>query len=361
MKMMMFRSAAVVLAITVGAAVSAAAQSAPSTPQTPTPGKSTIVERVLVRVNGEIFTQTQLTSRQIEALQDLKAEDSKLEASIAEITPDLLVAAVDELLLVQRGREMGVKFTDAQFQDAIEKIKKDNKLDDAGLKAGLAQAGLTLALLRERLERTNFINAVQQREIGPSLSITVEEMRQFYERNKAQFMTALTITLRELMVGVPTVTQNGKDSFIAADDTAAKAKIDAIRVRAAAGEDFVKLIAEASESTTKANGGLIGPINADDLNPALKDALAPLPQGGITQPFRGPRGYQLFKLETRSVPVQKPFDTVRGEIEGALREERIEPETEKLLTRLRAQAVVEWKDESYRKLYEKRLADQAAK
>jgi peptidyl-prolyl cis-trans isomerase SurA len=358
---MTFRSTAVVLAMMAAVGAPAAAQAPPAVAPAPTPNKSTFVERVLVRVNGEIFTQSQLTSRQIETLQELnRPGDTKLEASIAEVTPGLLVAAVDELLLVQRGREMGVKFSDDQFKTAIDNIKKDNKLDDAGLKVGLAQAGLTLELLRQRLERSYLVSAVQQREIGPSLSITVEEMRQFYERNKAKLMTPLTITLRELMVGVPTIVQNGKENFIAADDAAAKVKIDAVRARALAGEDFVKLVAEVSEAATKANGGLIGPINADDLNPALKDAVAALQPRGVTEPFRGPRGYQIFMLEARSLPTQKPFETVRGEIERDLREERIEPETEKLLTRLRAQAVIEWKDENYRKLYEKALADQAA-
>lgn len=338
-----------------------AAAAAPAVGPASTSGRGAIVERVLVRVNGEIFTQSQLTSRQIEALQDLNRGSDKLEASLAEVTPSLLVTAVDELLLVQRGREMGVRFSDEQFKAAVENIKRDNKLDDAGLKAGLAQAGLTLESLRQRLERSYLVSAVQQREIGPTLSITVEEMRQYYEKSKAKFMTPLTITLRELMIAVPTRTVNGQDTFSAADDASAKARIDALRERAVAGTDFTALVAEASDSTSKTNAGLVGPLNADDLNPALKEAIASLQPGGLTAVFRGPRGYQVFKLETRSVPQLKPFDSVRGEIEQALREERIEPETQKLLSRLRTEAVIEWKDEALRKLYEQELAELAAK
>src|SRR5262245_1374145 len=77
--------------------------------------KGVIVERVLVRVNGEIFTQTELTQRQVEALRDKNLTgpmtDARLEQELATVTPDILVAVVDDLLLVQRGREMGVKFT----------------------------------------------------------------------------------------------------------------------------------------------------------------------------------------------------------------------------------------------------------
>jgi peptidyl-prolyl cis-trans isomerase SurA len=337
------------------------AATAPAVQASAEGGNRMTVERVLVRVNGEIFSQGQLTTRQIEALQEMNRGGNKLEASIAEITPALLVSAVDELLLVQRGRELGYKFGDEQFKQAIDNIKKDNNnLTDEQLKAGLAQAGLTLDLLRQRLERSYLVNTVQQREVGRTLSITTEEMRQYYEKNKAQFMTPLTVTLRELMVAVPTRTENGKSVFSAADDSAAKAKIDGIRARVVAGENFTTLVSQLSDSPTKTNGGLIGPLNFDDINPTLKEAVTPLQVGGVTNVMRGPGGYQIFQLDNRSTPSQRPFDSVKNEIEVELRQERIEPETERLLARLRTQAVIEWKDDAFRKLYEQELAKAAA-
>jgi peptidyl-prolyl cis-trans isomerase SurA len=324
-------------------------------------GNRMMVERIIVRVNGEIFSQGQMSARQVEALQELKRDGTNLEASLAEITPDILVAAVDELLLVQRGREMGFRFTDEQFKQSLENIKRDNKLDDEGLKVGLAQAGLTLETLRQRLERSFLVSVVQQREVGPSLSITTEEMRQYYEKNRNQFMTPLTVTLRELMIAVPTRVDGGKEAFSAADDAAAKERIEGIRARVLAGANFTQLVSELSESPTKANGGLIGPLNVEDLNATLREHVAPLQLGGVTPVLRGPRGYQIFQLDNRSTPSLKPFDTVRNDIEMAIREERIEPATDKLLERLRGQAVIEWKDENYRKLYEQELAKAAGK
>jgi peptidyl-prolyl cis-trans isomerase SurA len=328
----------------------------------PPVGSSSIVERVLVRVNGEILTQSQLTQRQVDALRDMdksKRDEANLQATLAQITPDLLVAAVDELLLVQRGREMGVKFTDDQFKDSLDRIKKQNNLDDAGLAAALKQEGLTMDELRQQLEKQALIMAVQQREIGPSMSITLEEQRQYYEKHKADFMTPLTVTLREILVPVATSSQSGQSLFRVSDDNTAKAKIESIRARAVAGEDFTKLVSEASESSTKSNGGLVGPVNFEDLTPGLKDALDALQAGGITPAIRGPRGYQIFKLESRSTPEQRSFDSVKAEIERAIRDERLDPETEKMLVRLRQQAVIEWKDDSFKQMYEKRIAEPA--
>jgi hypothetical protein len=51
---------------------------------------------------------------------------------------------------------------------------------------------------------------------------------------------------------------------------------------------------------------------------------------------------------------------VRADIERAIRDERIDPETEKMLARLRTQAVIEWKDDGFRQMYEKQLTAEAA-
>lgn len=343
------------------AAPPAAPQPAPAAPSTsPQPPTSTIVERVLVRVNGEIFTQSQLTNRQIGVLRDLKESantSTNIEAELTRLTPDILVRAVDQLLIAQHGRELGMAFTDEQFRSAVENIKKQNQLDDESLRRAMQQEGLTMEELRQNIEFSYLEQGVQQREIGPSMTITLEEQRQYYKRNASEFMTPLTVTLRELFVNVPTQTQSGKEVFSVADDNAAKARIEELRTRATGGEDFAALVTANSDSATKASGGLVGPVHVDDLSDTLKGIVSKLEPGGISEPIRTQRGYQIFKLETRSVPEVRPFDDVRREIENAIRNERLEPETRKLLTRLRSQAVIEWKDEALRQLYEKRVSE----
>lgn len=353
----------------VSATVSAQSQ-APAPPASAAPasaaasattGGTAIIERVLVRVNGQILTQSQLTSRQIAKLRESEqpVAEGTLEARVAEVTPDILLDAVNELLLVQHGRELGFTFTQQQFQSAIDNIKSRNKLDDKSLAQALAQEGLTMEELRQTLENQFFVSGVQQREIGPSMTITLEEQRQYYKRNSQQFMTPLTVTLRELLVVVPTTTQAGKEVFSVADESAAKARIDGLREKALAGDDFAAIVTANSSSATKASGGLIGPVNVEDLSPTLKDLLAQLQPGGISEPLRTARGFQMFKLESRSTPTLRPFDEVRRDIENAIRNERIGPEQEKLLARLRTQAVIEWKDEALKQIYEKRLAENA--
>lgn len=328
--------------------------------------KGAIIERVLVRVNGEIFTQSQLTQRQTDAIRDRNRgaqdiPDATVMKLLNDVTPDLLVDAVDELLLAQHGRELGAKFTDVEFKSAIETIKKENNLDDAGLKQAMTQEGLTMDQLRTNFERAYMIQAVQSQEVFRRMNITEEELRQYYAGHKDSLMTPETVTLREITVAVTTGVSGGLIDMRAAGSAAAKTKIDGIRARALAGEDFAALATDLSDSATKTNGGLIGPISVEDMNPTLKVMVEKLTPGSITEPVELPRGgYQLFKLESREVAGLPPFEKTKDKIEQAVRAERLAGEMRKIVARLRAQAVVEWKDDALKLQYQKRVVERAA-
>src|SRR5436190_162200 len=95
--------------------------------------RADVIEQVLVKVNGEIFTKTDLEDRQVAALRqmgqqvDLKTNptDVALRKAIDDVTPDLIVNVVDEMLVLQRGKELGYTLTDQVFQNYLESIKKD--------------------------------------------------------------------------------------------------------------------------------------------------------------------------------------------------------------------------------------------
>jgi peptidyl-prolyl cis-trans isomerase SurA len=169
-------------------------------------------------------------------------------------------------------------------------------------------------------------------------------------------MKPATVMLREILVSVPAQGSGASATFNAAIADAAKTKIDSIRARAVAGEDFLKLIAEASDAGNKANNGLIGPIVLEDLNATLASALEKLQPGDVSEPIRTRAGWQIFKLETRAAAEPEPFEKIRQEIAQKIYMTRRDAEMEKYLTKLRAQALIEWKDENFKKMYEQGFA-----
>jgi peptidyl-prolyl cis-trans isomerase SurA len=323
------------------------------------PLRAEIVEQVLVKVNGEIITKTEFEQRQVAALRDrpelAKASGASLELqrAIAQVTPDLILSAVDELLLIQRGRESGYALGDQQFATIVEGIRKSNNLeDDARFKEALKQEGLTMDDLRRNLERTMLMQQVQRVEIMDKISISDEEARAFYDQHRNEFTSPTEITLREILIEVPT---SDRGVNVAQDD-AARASAEDIRKRLLAGEPFPRLAGESSAASSKANGGLIGPIHSDELAPQLRDLLAAMNVGDITSVLRTQRGYQILKLESRTDSKVKSFEEARGDIGNRIGEQKLRVEREKYLDRLREQATITWRNTELQKAYDTALA-----
>jgi parvulin-like peptidyl-prolyl isomerase len=113
-----------------------------------------------------------------------------------------------------------------------------------------------------------------------------------------------------------------------------------------------------SDAASKANGGLIGPFAQSDMSPQLQDLVSKMKQGDITPAIRVPKGYQIFKLETVKTAAVQPFDSVRDLIGDKVSAVRTQTEMRKFLARLRAQAIIEWKNEELKKAYEKQIANE---
>jgi len=323
------------------------------------PIRAEIIEQVLVRVNGDILTKGEFEQRQVNALrarQDLtnvSPTSPELRQAIQQLTPGLILDAVDELLLTQRGRELGYAMGDEQFRTIVDNIKKQNNLEEeSAFQAALKQEGMTLADLRRSLERQMLVSRVQQQEIIGRISISEEEARTYYDANRSAFTTPASLMFREILVAVPTTPQGVN----VAVDEAAREKVATLRERAVAGEPFARLAAEASDSGSKANGGLIGPISDDELAPSLKTIVEGLKEGEVSQPLRVARGYQLLRLESRTPGTVKTFEEARGEISDRIGQQKLDVERRRYLTRLREAATIVWRNDELKKAYELALS-----
>jgi parvulin-like peptidyl-prolyl isomerase len=273
------------------------------------PLRAEIIEQVLVKVNGEIFTKTDLEQRQVAAIRaqnrNVRLEDAKGDAELRkmlnDVTPQVLGDAIDELLLLQRGKELGFALSDEQFAQIVSNIRKENKLEsEEQFLAALKQEGLTLPDLRRSIERQMIVNRVQQQDVMDKISVTESESAAYYAAHRDEFSTPAAVTLRELLVSVPDRapegTSAGQAGINVGLDDEAKIKAEALRHRITAGEDFATLAAANSDAPSKANGGLIGPVNPDEMSPQLLAVVKSLKVGDTTQPIRTQRGYQVIKL-----------------------------------------------------------------
>jgi parvulin-like peptidyl-prolyl isomerase len=322
-----------------------------------------IIEQILVKVNGEIFTKTDLEARQVAALRQKGLQfdkndvtDEQLRQALTAVTPQIMVEAVSEMLMLQRGKELGYRLTDDQFKSIVDNIRKENKLDsEERFQAALKQENMTITDLRRQIERNVIASRVQQAEVFGKIGITEDEARKYYDTHPEEFTTNASVTLREVLVSVP---NDGKALNVGLDE-AAKEKAEQLRARAVAGDDFEKMASDSSDAPSRANSGLIGPISVTDLSSDLRQMVEPMKSGDITQVVRTARGYQFFKIESLTASQKMPFEQAREQISDRVFTGKRKEEYDKYLARLRTQAIIDWKNADVKKAYEEGLVEQA--
>jgi parvulin-like peptidyl-prolyl isomerase len=320
--------------------------------------RAEIIEQILVKVNGEIFTKSDLEQRQVAALRqkgqpiDLKSDPNNLQLrkALDEITPQLIVDAVDEMLIVQRGKELGYKLSDEQFKSVVDNIRKENKIEnDEQFQAALKAENMTIADLRRNLERSMIVQRVQQNEVMSKIGVTDDEAKAYYEAHMNEFTTAPTVTLREILVATPA---DPKGINVGADDAAIEKAQEIRRRVTAGGENFEKLAGEISDSPSKANGGLIGPLSVNDIAPDLRKLIEKMKPGDVSEPIRVARGYQLLKLETITATQVMTLEQAREQISERVFTDKRKAEFQKYVQKLRTQAIIEWKNPEIHKAFD---------
>ncbi len=312
-----------------------------------------IIQRILVKVNGDIITQTELEERQIGLLQQRGLQlrnDAELARALEEVTPEVISGAVDELLLIQRARELGYQFTDEQFEEILGELMNENGFEtEEEFRQALQQGeGMTIEDLRRVMERQILINQVQQIEVLGSVTLTEVEAREHYEANIDRYTEPATVTMREILVRLP---ERLGGASATADDMA-RVEADEARQRVLDGEEFELVAVAVSDAASKANGGLIGPIEVSLLSSALLEVLVDLEVGDISEPLRTPLGYQVLRLEARTEPEPRPFAEVRDQISENVFNDRRLAEYARYLDRLRSEADFEWQSERLQQAFE---------
>ena len=200
--------------------------------------------------------------------------------------------------------------------------------------------------LRTQLERRYLMESVQRNEIMRNMQVTDEEARQYYKAHPELFKKPATIMLRELFVEVPTSTQGRPDGVQRGrKPTTPRPRSRRRGPARSRARTSPRSSAEVSDAGSKANGGLIGPVVINELSEALAKAISGLKPGQFSEITRTARGYMFFKLESRSEEALEPFDMVKDDVIQRIAESRLDNETKKHIEKLRAQALIEWKDE----------------
>lgn len=232
-------------------------------------------------VNGRDITRDEVEKAFRREAAPQQPSDEEALAGKLELVNQMIV----QELLLAKARELKVELTDTELDNAFAEAKKN--ISDDQFQKELASRNLTPADMRESLRRDMLANKVLEREVTGKINVTEEDVKAFYEANKAGFNRAEdAVHLAEIVItperANQQVNRSGND---AGTPQEAQAKAQMLVERLKAGAPFAQLAADFSENPQSGQrGGDLGFIPVSTLRqqpPALRDAALNSPVGSV--------------------------------------------------------------------------------
>lgn len=303
-----------------------------------------LINEIVARVNNEIITRADY----LNALRDFKEEltrqlqqqgknQTDIDAEFERLRPTVLDIMIDDMLLEQKAKELGID-VEAEVNQEMTEIAKQNGFKNLlEFEQALSAQGIQPENARASLRKRYQQQYVVQREVLAPIfqSLSDKDRRAFYEKNKNYFTVPGEVTLSEIFLPLE-------------GHTAAEVEQRARRVVAElrAGQDFlaaVKSNSPASRASRDQDGklGTFKPAQGE-LKPDIVAAIKDLKPGEVTEPIRLQDGYQIIRVDDRKPSVVRPFEDpeVQNVVGRAATMERAEEARKKYLARLREEGFV---------------------
>jgi peptidyl-prolyl cis-trans isomerase SurA len=307
--------------------------------KSPNAGKKVSLERVVAVVNDAIILQSELDARLVPVRAEAEqiADPAERKRRLAKLASQVLDEMVNEDLIVQAAEAAKIEVDSAEVQAALDEIKQNNKLDDAGLQQALAQQGYTLQAYKSDLRRQLLrLRAVNQL-VAPKVTVTDEDIKARYDELARRSAAISAVRLSHILIKLsehPT-----EQELAAAKDKAAKA-IDRVK----GGEEFAKVAGDVSDDTsTKASGGELGWFERGSINPDWEGIVFSMDKGDVRGPVLGPDGLHVFFVSEIKKSELKPFPEMKEQLQRELRRRDLDKATQTWLDELRKKAYIEIK------------------
>ena len=297
-----------------------------------------LIESVVARVNDQPITHSEFENRCAVELRG---------AGDAQSRRRVLDELIQEKLLEERAKQLEVAASDAEVEEAVERVKRQyNLATDAEFDAALAQTKMTREDLKKQLRQTITMQKVVGREVTGKINMSDDVLRLEYERRKEElYKTPESAHVYEIVVRF-----DGQNPEARA---AAAAKIEEARNKITGGTPFGDVAKEYSEGNARDRGGDLGKVNRGELLPALDGAVFSDPPAEYPAPVILAGSMHLFRVTDRTPAGYKPFAEVRSDLQKRMSENIYDKHFNEYVERLRKEAFVKIYDPALAKEEEK--------
>jgi len=288
--------------------------------------------KVVAMVNGKAITLDAVMAEVNKKLPQASYHSQVSKQKLRELQGEALQELIEEELLYQEAQRQKIKIAQSELERQVAMMKRDFS-SGADFQRALASAGLSLRLLKARLERRFLIKKIYQKEILEKVKVTDSDLRAYFEENRTKFVIPKQFLVRHILISV-------KPGAMVAGWQAGLKKAQEVYSRLMAGEDFVQLARQVSaDSSSRELGGYLGWLHKGQLIPELDKVVTKMKVGEISKPIRSIYGFHILKLEAERPRKQLSFDEINHQkLKKKLMNKRIRARLQEYLAKLKAKS-----------------------
>jgi peptidyl-prolyl cis-trans isomerase SurA len=309
-----------------------------------------IVDEIIARVNDQIVTRSDMEKAKQTNMEELKQRfPSGWEAKWTTAQNDVLRDLIDQQLLLERGKELGI----TGETDVVKRLNELRQqmglasIDD--LEKEAKKQGVSYEEFKEQIRVGAVTQQVIGQDVGAKIHITNDDIQEWYNKHQKELEGQEEVGLSEIMVSTQPVAQNAddKDKKALPEDPAkvaeAEAKANSLLEQLHKGAKFPELAKKNSDGPTASQGGSLGSFKRGELAKDLEDKTFALKPGETTGVIRTKQGFIILMVNGHRPAGIPPVKDISERIREAIYTERLEPAARAYLTKLREQAYIDVK------------------
>jgi len=299
--------------------------------------KGIVVEEIVARVNNDAITLSDVQKAD-QALHEEIAHDcqgcppEKMDEIYKDKQKDLLRDLIDQALLVERAKDMGIS-VETDVIKRMDEIRKQNNLGSMEqLESEVEKQGIGWEDFKSQIRNSLLTQEVIRREVGSHINIPNDDVKKYYDEHQKDFNRPEQVVLSEIFLS----TEGKSPEEIASVEK----KADDLRNRVVKGEDFNEIAKHFSEGSTAKDGGELGTFELGMLSKQLEDVVFKLDKGQMTDVIQTKTGFEVLKVEAHYQAGLQPLDKVENEIMNRIYSQKMQPTMREYLGQLREQSYV---------------------
>ena len=254
------------------------------------------IDRIVVVVNEDVITDTELRARIEEIKRELAARniDPPAQSVLREQVVERMVL---ERIQLQLADEAGVRVNDKDVEQAIAVVAQRNNRTTEELYRALRRDGIEIERYRSKIRNDLKIQRLLQKEVNNRITVSDVEIENFFATRDKQTQVDDAYRVSQILIAVP-------DSATPEQVEAAKTKAEGIHQSLLAGASFERAAITHSDGKNALQGGLLGWKKPGQLPGMFLESLLALEPGGVTDVLRSPVGFHILKLDERKLGAQ---------------------------------------------------------